>query len=347
MKRASSRPGIVPSDARTTSAVADAGREDPPILSRPDPDTTSRSRRPSPWRRTGRRRRGGDLPSAVPFLLPKAVLFGAFMLFPFAYTIYLTFERGSLLSGLRFAGLDNYRSVFTDVLFRQTLWNTFLFMVVLIPLTLVVTIAVGLLLSSSVRGMSVYRSLIYTPSLLSVIVAGLIWKMMIDSDTGPLARFTSGVLHLHIPWLTDGNVAIVFLSVVTLWASIGFYSLIFMSAFNNVSEDLIDAARIDGANGWQTLTRIKLPLIRPVMQVVLVLVTINAVQVFDLVYVMTQGGPGTATYTAMWYIYQNAFNGGSVPYAATMSIVLLLITAVIAAIFIGRGRGEGSSDGHA
>ncbi|MCW3844129.1 sugar ABC transporter permease [Micromonospora yasonensis] len=288
-----------------------------------------------------------DLTSAVPFLLGKAVLFGAFMLFPFVYTVYLTFQRGSLLSGLRFAGLDNYRAVAGDPLFRQALWNTFLFMVVLIPLTLVVTIALGLLLSSSVRGMSVYRSLIYMPSLLSIVVAGLIWKMLIDGETGPLERFASGVLHLRVPWLNDGNTAIVFLSIVTLWTSAGFYSLIFMSAFNNVSDDLLDAARVDGASGWQILTRVKLPLIKPVMQVVLVLVTINAVQVFDLVYVITQGGPGTATYTAMWYIYQNAFNGGSVPYAATMSMVLLLVTAIIAAFFIGRGRGEGADDGRA
>lgn len=288
-----------------------------------------------------------NLAGAAPFLFPKVVLFGAFMLFPFAYTVYLTFQRGSLLSGLRYAGLDNYRAIAEDLLFREALWNTLLFMAVLIPLTLVVTIAIGLLLSSTLRGMSVYRSLIYLPSLLSVVVAGLIWKMLIDGETGPLERFTSQVLHLRVAWLTDGRTAIVFLSIVTLWTSAGFYSLIFMSAFNNVSADLVDAARIDGANGWQILTRIKLPLIKPVMQVVLVLVTINAVQVFDLVYIMTQGGPGTATYTAMWYIYQNAFNGGSVPYAATMSMVLLLVTAILAAVFVWRGRDEGSADGYA
>lgn len=314
--------------------------------SRPATDAThlADGRRPAAPRR---RRWGGDLTSAVPFLVTKAVLFGAFMLFPFGYTIYLTFQRGSLLSGLEFAGLDNYRSIVGDLLFRQTLWSTLLFMAVLIPLTLVVTMGIGLLLSSKVRGMSVYRSLIYLPSLLSVVVAGLVWKMLIDSETGPLERFTSGVLHLDVPWLTDGNVAIAFLSVITLWTSVGFYSVIFMSAFNNVSEALLDAARIDGANGWQILTRIKLPLIKPVLQVVLVLVTINAVQLFDLIFVMTQGGPGTATYTAMWYIYQNAFNGGSVPYAATMSVVLLLVTAVIAAVFIRRGRGGEATDGHA
>ncbi|MFG3702645.1 carbohydrate ABC transporter permease [Micromonospora sp. NPDC047620] len=344
MNQASPQPDHVSLAVHTTNADGDVHLEHQVSRTRPFGPAPASLRMSS--RKEGSRR-WVDLTSAAPFLLAKAALFGAFMLFPFVYTVYLTFQHGSLLSGLRFAGLDNYRAVADDLLFRQTLWNTFLFMVVLIPLTLVVTIAIGLLLSSTIRGMSVYRSLIYMPSLLSIVVAGLIWKMLIDSETGPLERLTSGVLHLQIPWLTEGDTAIVFLSIVTLWTSAGFYSLIFMSAFNNVPEDLLDAARIDGASGWQILTRIKLPLIKPVMQVVLVLVTINAVQVFDLVYVMTQGGPGTATYTAMWYIYQNAFNGGSVPYAATMSMVLLLVTAIIAALFIGRGRGEGPDHGRA
>lgn len=296
-------------------------------------------------RRRRSRRRLGELAAASPFLAGKLAVFGIFVLFPFGYTIYLTFQQGSLLSGLRYAGLDNYRRILDDQLFREALRNTLFFMVVLIPMTLVVSVAVGLLLSARIRGMAFYRALIYLPSLLSIVVAGLVWKMLIDGQTGPLQKFTVNVLHLHIDWLTDANTAIVFLSVVTLWTSLGFYSLIFMSAFNNLDADILDAARVDGANAWQLLIRVKLPLIRPVMQLVLVLVTINAVQLFDLIFVMTQGGPGTATYTAMWYVYQNAFNGGSVPYAATMSLVLLLVTAVITAVFIGRGRRKDVTDG--
>jgi ABC-type sugar transport system permease subunit len=303
--------------------------------------TRSTARRP---RRGSRIRRPlVGLADATPFLLAKGALFGVFIAFPFAYTIYLTFERGSLLSGLSFGGLENYRSIVSDTLFWQTLRNTAFFMAILIPLTLVVTIALGLLLSSNVRGMAVYRSLIYLPSLLSVVVTGLIWKILIDRDTGPLSLLFSRLFGIDVPWLTNGNFAIFFLSVVTMWSTAGFYGLIFMSGFNNIPDELIEAARIDGANGWQILTRIKLPMIRPVMQVVLVLVTVSAVQVFDLVFVMTQGGPGTATYTAMWYIYQNAFNGGSVPYAAAMSVVLLLVTATIAALFVAR-RSKGAGD---
>ncbi|GAA3941681.1 sugar ABC transporter permease [Actinomadura viridis] len=293
--------------------------------------------------RAGRLRRALlDLSQALPFLLPKTVVFGLFVLLPFGYTILLTFQEGSLLGGLTFAGLENYRSVVSDGLFRQTLVNTAVFMLICVPLTLVVTLLVGMLLSSSLPGMSAYRTLIYLPSLLSIVATGLIWKIMVDSEYGPVHALFAQGLGIEIAWLTDGTTAMVFLAMITLWSTCGFYSIIFMAGFNNIPPDVLEAARIDGASGWRLFTTIKLPLIRPVLQLVLILVTINSIQVFDLVYVLTNGGPGTATYTAMWYIYQSAFNGGSMSYAATMSIVLLLVTAVISVVFIGRTRSDGA-----
>ncbi|GAA1582574.1 sugar ABC transporter permease [Kribbella sancticallisti] len=280
-----------------------------------------------------------ELVVAAPFVVSKAAVFGLFIAVPFVYTFVLTFQRGSILSGLRFNRLDNYRTIFSDTLFRDSLRNTLLFMAISTPVTLVVAGSVGLLLASKLRGMVIHRTLIYLPSLLSVVATGLIWKVLIDPEQGPLQLLMARVFGLEIPWLTDGATAIVFLALITAWSSCGFYGLVFMAGFNSIPGELLEAARIDGANTWQVLTRIKLPLIQPVMQVVLALVTINAVQVFDLVFVMTNGGPGTATYTAMWYVYQNAFNGGSVAYAATMSVILLGITAIISAAFLGRRAG--------
>lgn len=295
------------------------------------------------WKSKSRRRRQVHaLRDAFPFIAIKAALFIVFVFVPFVYTFYLTFQRGSLLSGLSFVGLNNYRTIISDTLFWQTLRNTGLFMIVLIPLTVLVGLGLGLLLTARVRGISIYRTLIYLPALLSVVVTGVVWKVMVDTQTGPVNALFSRGLGINVPWLTSGTFTIIFLSLVTLWSSSGFYALIFMSGFNDIPDDLLDAGRIDGANTWQLLVHIKLPMIRPVMQIVLVLATINAVQVFDLVYVMTQGGPGTATYTAMWYVYQNAFNGGSVAYAATMSVVLLIITAGISAVFVVR-RGKGAT----
>lgn len=295
-----------------------------------------------PARRVSRAGRGvRGLLTALPFIGLKTILFATFIVVPFFYTIVLTFQRGNLLAGMRWTGIDNYLTIFSDTLFWGSLRNTLFYLVVSVPTTLIVSCAVGLLLASRIRGMKVHRSLIYTPALLSIVGTGLIWKVMVDPEQGPLALFFSKVLGINVPWTTNGTVAILFVGLITVWSACGLYSLIFMAGFNSVPEEVLEAARIDGASRWQVLTQIKLPLITPVMQVVLVLMTIGAIQVFDLIFVITKGGPGTATYTAMWYVYQQAFNGGSIAYAATMSVVLLLITLAISATFLLR-RNKGN-----
>lgn len=274
------------------------------------------------------------------FLLPKIVLFGGFVLVPFVYTFVLMFQRGSILGGFEFTGLDNIRTIFSDSLFLDTLQNTLLFMVILVPLTLTVPLAVGLLLSSRLKGIRYYRALIYLPSLLSIVATGLIWRLMVDPDSGPLNLLFRNVLGVQVPWLSDGTFAIFFIAVITVWSSLGFNSIIFMAGLNDIPEELLESARIDGASAWRVFWSIKLPLLKPVLLFVLILTTIGAVQVFDVIFVMTQGGPGTATYTAMWYIYQNVFQGGSVGYAATMSVILLIITMIISAFYLRLTRTE-------
>ncbi|WP_163567455.1 carbohydrate ABC transporter permease [Fodinicola feengrottensis] len=268
-----------------------------------------------------------------------------FILVPFVYTFVLVFQDGSLLGDFRFVGLANFATILSDSLFLSTLKNTLLFLVILVPLTMTVPLAVGVLLSSKLAGLRFYRSLIYLPSLLSIVATGLIWRVLVDPQSGPLNLFFQRVLDIEVPWLSNGTFAIFFIAVITMWSSLGFNSIIFMAGLNDIPDELVEAARIDGAGMWRTFWSIKLPLLRPVMQFVLILTTIASVQVFDVIFVMTKGGPGTATYTAMWYIYQNVFNGGSVGYAATMSVILLLLTLVISAFYLratrsdGRGRG--------
>jgi ABC-type sugar transport system permease subunit len=277
------------------------------------------------------------------FLLPKTLLFAAFVIVPFVYTFVLVFQRGTLLRGFTFAGLDNISSLISDQLFWLTLRNTLLYLVISVPLNIVFPLAVALLISRDVRGMRVYRSLIYIPSLLSIAATGLIWKVLIDPDIGPLYQLTNRWLGLDLPYLSNGTAAIALVAVVGTWSSIGFNSLIFMAGLNDIPKDLYEAASIDGATGWRAFTSITLPLLRPVIQLVLVLVTIAGVQVFDLIYVMTQGGPGTSTYTVMWYIYQNVFAGGSVGYAAAMGVFVLVLSLAITGIYLRLTRTEGST----
>jgi ABC-type sugar transport system permease subunit len=277
---------------------------------------------------------------AALFLLPKALVFGVFILVPFVYTFVLVFQNGSLLGDFEFVGLNNFTTIFSDSLFQTTLKNTLLFLVIEVPLTMTFPLAIGVLLSSKLAGLRFYRSLIYLPSLLSIVATGLIWRVMADPQTGPLNAIFRGALGIEVPWLSNGTFAIFFIAVISMWASLGFNSIIFMAGLNDIPEELVEAARIDGAGAWRIFWSIKLPLIRPVMQFVLILTTIASVQVFDVIFVMTQGGPGTATYTSMWYIYQNVFNGGSVGYAATMSVILLLITLAISAFYLRTTRSQ-------
>ncbi len=303
------------------------------------PDASRRAHRED--RGDGRRRR--QTAAATGFLAPKALLFVAFVLIPFAYTFVLAFSRGTLLRGFTFAGFDNITSLVQDELFWHTLMNTATYLVVAVPLTIVTALLVALLIASDLPGMKVYRSLIYIPSLLSVVATGLIWKVLIDPDVGPLYRFFNDTLGWGLPWLGDGTFAIVFIAVISVWSGIGFHSIIFMAGINDIPQDLYEAASLDGAGPGKAFFHITLPLLKPVMQIVLVLVTISSIQVFDLIYVMTQGGPGTSTYTVMWYIYQNVFSGGTVGYAATMGVVVLLIGLVICGIYMRLTRTDDST----
>lgn len=291
---------------------------------------------PSPQPRPARSwlGRAAELSAAAPFLGIKAVLFAIFVVVPFVMTIVLTFQRGNFFRGFEWVALDNYQSIVSDALFWRSLGNTMLLAVITVPAATILSCLVGLILTARVRGIGIYRALIYMPSLLSVVATGIVWKAMIAPGVGPLDRLVRSVFEVRLGWLTESTTAFIFVALVTVWSWIGFYALIFMAGFNGIPEELIEAAQLDGARGWQILWHVKLPLIRNVAQVVIVLATISSVQIFDLVYVMTRGGPGTSTYTAMWYVYQQAFGGGgSIPYAATMSVVLLVITLALSVAF--------------
>jgi ABC-type sugar transport system permease subunit len=288
-----------------------------------------------------KRATGSALESLI-FLAPKLTVFAAFVLIPFVYTFILMFQAGTLIGGFRFVGLENFETIWQDPLFFKTLRNTMLYAGLFIPLVLTAPLAVGLFLASSVRGIRYYRTLVYIPSLLSIVATGIIWKMMLHPDVGPLYRTVNDGLGWNVPWLSNGTFAMVFIVLVSLWHSIGFYSIIFMAGLNDIDTTLFEAARVDGAGDWSVFWNIKLPLLKPIFQLVLVLSTIYSIQVFDIIFVMTQGGPGTSTFTTMWYIYQNVFNYGAIGYAAAMGVVMLVGTLAIAVVYMRATRTEAS-----
>ncbi len=268
--------------------------------------------------------------SALVFLTPKFGLFCAFVVAPFLYTFYLMLFQGGLIGRSRFVGLGNFGALLDDGLLRSTIGNTLLFMAINIPVTLGLALGVGILLARQVRFRGIYRSLIYVPSLLSVSATGLVWKIMLDRDAGPVYGFFKTYLGLELSYLQSGSVAIATVALISAWASVGFYSLIFLAGLNGIPQELYEAGKVDGISPRGAFWHITLPLLKPVLQLVLILTSISAIQVFDIIFVLTQGGPGTSTYTVMWYIYKSVFGGGSVGYAATISVAVMLFSIALA-----------------
>jgi len=272
--------------------------------------------------------------SALFFLTPKFGLFCAFVVVPFVYTFYLMLFQGGLIGKTRFVGLGNFAALANDGLLRSTIGNTLLFMAINIPATTVLALGVGVLLARHVRFRGVYRALIYVPSLLSISATGLVWKIMLDRDAGPIYGFFHTYVGLDLAYLQSGPVALVTVALISAWSSIGFFGLVFLAGLNGIPQELYEAGKIDGISPLGAFWHITLPLLKPVLQLVLILTSIGAIQVFDIIFVMTQGGPGTSTYTVMWYIYKSVFGGGSVGYAATISVAVMVFSILLAATVV-------------
>ncbi|MGO4681446.1 carbohydrate ABC transporter permease [Microbacterium sp. 2MCAF23] len=272
------------------------------------------------------------------FITPKFLVFGVFVVLPFVYTFILMFQSGDVLMGFHFVGFRNIASALVDPAFLKSLLNTLWFWVLYVPASLVAALLIGSLFGSDLRGRSIYRALIYIPSLLSVVGVGLIWRVMLDPDSGPLNSMFRSIGLSAINPFASGDSAMVAVALVSVWAGAGFGGIVIMAALNDIPSDLLEAAQLDGAGPLRVFMSIKLPLLKPVIQFLAIVNTITAIQVFDIIFVLTKGGPGTATSTAMWYIYSNAFKGGSVGYAATMSVALLVVTAAISVVFLRLSR---------
>jgi multiple sugar transport system permease protein len=259
------------------------------------------------------------------FLAPKLLVFLALMLAPFLATIVMSLQTGGILQDLRFAGLKNYLNILRDPVFWVSIRNTFVYSAIVIAGSLVLS----LLVASQLVGIETLRSLlracIIFPALGSLVVVSAIWRMMLFPKTGIIPSLFSLLGLPTVNWFGDQRLALATVGVVDIWWGVGFYSMIFLAALRAIPAELYDSARIDGAGPARTFFRISLPLIKPSVLFVLVMATIWNLQAFDLIYTMTHGGPGYATTTIVYYIYQKAFRIDDMGKAATMSVAILLI----------------------
>lgn len=259
------------------------------------------------------------------FLLPKLLVFLALMLAPFLTTIVMSFQTGGILQRLRFAGFRNYLNILHDPVFWVSIQNTFVYSAIVITGSLVLSLLIASQLVGVASLQALLRACVIFPSLGSLVVVSAIWRMMLFPKTGIIPSLFSALGLRAVNWFGDQRLALVTVGVVDIWWGVGFYSMIFLAALRAIPGELYDAAKIDGAGRARTFFRISLPLIRPSVLFALVMATIWNLQAFDLIYTMTHGGPGYATTTIVYYIYQKAFRIDDMGRAATMSVAILII----------------------
>lgn len=287
-------------------------------------------------------RQAGFSWAAVLFLLPFATAFLVFFVGPTFFGLGMSFFDWEMLSGLppRWVGGGNYLEALQDARFHRSLLVTGLFVFITVPLNLFASLGLAAGVSALPKRQGVYRSLIYLPVLLNITVASLLWRWFFNTKFGLFNKLLQpwGV---ELPWLTDPALALPSISLMTVWWTSGVSFLILLTAFQQVSPSLYEAAEIDGATAWQKFRFVSLPQIMPVVGFCLLLEVLASFKVFGQPFLMTGGGPEGATRVAMQYIYETGFSFFRMGYASALSwLAFLLIFVVMLLHRIGSGQGS-------
>ncbi|WP_324669352.1 carbohydrate ABC transporter permease [Geochorda subterranea] len=282
------------------------------------------------------------------YVLPWLIGFLGLTLGPLLYSLVLAFTDAELFQQWRFIGLANFREMFLeDPLFWKALANTAYYAFVSVPLSLAIAFGLAALLNMKLRGMPLFRTIFYLPSVTSGVAVVLLWGWIFNPSFGLLNYVLSWVDIQGPQWLGDPNWAMPAIIMMNLW-NVGAPMIIFLAALQDVPQELYESADIDGAGWWAKVTRITLPMVSPVVFFNLVLGLIGAFQVFMQAYVLTGGGPLDATYVYLLHLYNNAFRYGRMGYASALAwvlfVVILALTSVIWAtsrrwvFYAGEGR---------
>ena len=262
------------------------------------------------------------------FIAPAILGTFIFILIPVICSFGLSFTSWDMLNPINFVGLENYKLLLRDGLFYKILLNTIVFALSTSILGVIIPLILAAILNSKIRGSEFYKTAYFLPFITPMVVVGIVWAWIFDPNIG----FLNQVLNIHINWLYDSKFAMPALIIVSVWKLIGYNMIIFLSAFSSVSQSLFEAAKIDGANAYQTFKNVTIPLLSPTIFFVVIITAISSFQVFDLIYLMTQGGPFDSTNVLVYSIYKNAFEYFNIGKASAIAYVLFVIILVLTLI---------------
>jgi multiple sugar transport system permease protein len=266
------------------------------------------------------------------FASPAVLLIVVFGLIPIVWSAVLSFQKTNLLAPPEWVGLANYRALPKDPFFEQSLVHSAIYTVLFVPLSVTGGLLTAIVLNRPLRGIRLYRTAVFVPVVVSTIATVIIFLWVFDPNFG-LANWLLGKVGLGpFGFFTSSNGALYSIVAMTVWGWIGFDVIVYLAALQGIPRELVEAAEIDGAGTWGIFRNVTVPLLGPVTLFLIVWSTINALQLFDEVYLATNGGPGTATYVPVFYLFKLAFQQGVAGYAAAIAYVLFAVILVLTVV---------------
>lgn len=295
-----------------------------PVMAGPAALGRRRSRRAANWR---------DGIAAIFFAGPNLVLIGIFLVLPMVLAVVLSFYAYSGFGSTTWVGLANYRTMIADPVFWRSLLNTGIFAVLTVPVGMGLGLGLAVLLNSVMPGRLVWRTMIYLPLVISGVATGLVGNLLFDENIGTINKILNNLGLGSIHWQSEGAPAFLSIVLVTLWIRVGFDMIIYLAGLQGISPELFEAAKVEGASGWQQFRAITVPLVGPSTFFLLIMNVIYAFQIFDTVFIMTAGGPGESTEVLGTLAYKEGFGAARQQgYAAAIGVVIFLLTLIFTVI---------------
>ncbi|MCL4248031.1 MAG: sugar ABC transporter permease [Anaerolineae bacterium] len=269
--------------------------------------------------------------AGLSMVLPAFIFFLLFIGIPITQTVLLGFQKWNAIAPAEWVGIDNYVHMLDDNVFARALFVTFILTAALTIILTVVPQIIAVLFNMGWGAFgTIGRTMMFMPSVISWVVTGALWRLILDPNLGSLNRLLQGIglAALQQNWLGDRNVVLWSISAVAIWQQFGLYVIIFFAGIQTIDGDLYEAAAIDGANGFQRYLNVTVPMLRPVTLMVVTLNLLNGIKLFDVIYVMTQGGPVNASQTLGTYVYRVAFANPGLPdfgYGSALSTIILIL----------------------
>ena len=273
--------------------------------------------------------------TAYSFIAPNFLGFAIFTLGPIIFAFILAFMHWDGNNPIEFAGLDNFWKLFSDRVFIASFWNTIIYTGATVPLTLACALGMAILLNQKIFARNFFRTIAFFPYVASLIAVAVVWNMLFHPEFGPvnMVLYSLGVDPKDLPrWAADRHWAMITVIMFSVWKNMGYFMVIYLAGLQGIASELYEAADIDGASAWQKFWRITVPQLGPTTFFVSVMLTITSFKVFDQVFMITQGGPGTSTMVLVYHIYNEAFISWDLGYSSMVALVLFFLVLGITLI---------------